>query len=63
MWRGIGPEKERERRVITAFCGGMVREEGGEEVDGGVRGAINFVTDEGHRGAEVLQGSWELFFK
>lgn len=62
MWRGIEPEKERERRVITAFCGGMVREEGGEEVeeDGG---AINFVTDEGHRGAEVLQGSWELFFK
>lgn len=37
MWRGIEPEKERERRVITAFCGGMVREEGGEEVeeDGG----------------------------
>lgn len=30
---------------------------------GGGGGAINFVTDEGHRGAEVLQGSWELFFK
>lgn len=25
-------------------------------------GAINFVADQGHRGAEVLQGSWELFF-
>ena len=40
----------------------MDRGEGGE---GGVEvheeGAINFATDEGHRGAEVLQGSWELF--
>lgn len=26
-------------------------------------GAINFAADQGHRGAEVLQGSWELFFK
>lgn len=34
---------------------------GGEEVH--VEGAINFATDEGHKGAEVLQGSWELFFK
>lgn len=25
-------------------------------------GAINFATDQGHRGAEVLQGSWELLF-
>lgn len=24
--------------------------------------AINFETDQGHRGAEVLQRSWELFF-
>lgn len=34
--------------------------EGGEEV--GEEGAINFATDEGHRGAEVLQRSWELGF-
>lgn len=27
----------------------------------GEEGAINSATDEGHRGAEVLQGSWELF--
>lgn len=38
----------------------MDRGEGGEEV---VRErAINFETDQGHRGAEVLQRSWELFF-
>lgn len=37
----------------------MDRGEGGEEV---VRErAINFETDQGHRGAEVLQRSWELF--
>lgn len=52
--------KERDRRVITAFCAGMDRGEGGEEV---VRErAINFETDQGHRGAEVLQRSWEQFF-
>lgn len=28
-----GSEKEGDRRVITAFCGGMDTEEGGEEVD------------------------------
>lgn len=47
-----------------ALCGGMDRGEGGEK-EGGVEvdeeGAINFATDEGHRGAEVLQRSWELF--
>lgn len=38
----------------------MDRGEGGEEVVG--ERAINFETDQGHRGAEVLQRSWELFF-
>ena len=38
----------------------MDRGEGGEEVD--EEGAIYFATDEGHRGAEVPQRSWELFF-
>lgn len=36
--------------------------EGGGKEGGEEGGAINFATDEGHRGAEVLQGSWELFF-
>lgn len=53
-------QRKRDRRVIVAFCAGMDRGEGGEEV---VRErAINFETDQGHRGAEVLQRSWELLF-
>lgn len=55
-----GQRKTGTEGVITALCGGMDRGEGGEEVD--EEGAIYFATDEGHRGAEVLQRSWELFF-
>lgn len=55
-------KKERDRRVITALCGRMDRGEGGEK-EGGEEGAINSATDEGHKGAEVLQGSWELFLQ
>lgn len=51
-------QKERDRRVIEALCGGADRGEGGR--GGGRGGAINSATHAGHGGAEVLQGSWEL---
>lgn len=54
------PEKERDRRVMAAFCGGMDRREGGEKMgeEGvGEEGAINLVM----RVTEVLQGPGSCF--
>lgn len=61
----VGRERGVEERGTEGsswpFVVGMDRGEGGEKKREERRGAINFATDEGHKGAEVLQRSWELF--
>lgn len=59
----VGRERAREREGQRGHHGFFLcldEEKGGRT--SGVEGAINAGADQGHRGAEVLQRSWELLF-